>query len=190
MTRHAQHSEKKRARADLTRVSSSLSPTSEPDEAGDAGTTRTAPEIALWEIAIPPSIRAAADWLGDQIAAAAAQNDFPALLRFTRDRAFVLLNYFCITDLEEVSRLRRADIALDAAAMTIVLGGQRRALPSNASRFCPVAALRAWLSLSEIRDGPIFRRVKGNHQLSAEPLSPGELKNIFRQSTFLARTGD
>ena len=187
MKRHAPHSRRKCASADLTRVSSSLSPA---PVSGDAGTTATAPEISLWEIAIPPSIRAAADWLGDQIAAAAAQNDFPALLRFTRDRAFVLLNYFCITDLVEVSRLRRTDIALDAAAMTIVLGGQRRALPSNTSRFCPVAALRIWLSLSEIRDGPIFRRVKGNHQLSAEPLSPGELKNIFRQSTLLAKTGD
>lgn len=187
MKRHAPHSRRKCASADLTRVSSPLSPA---PVSGDAGTTGTAPEIALWEIAIPPSIRAAADWLGDQIAAAAAQNDFPALLRFTRDRAFVLLNYFCITDLVEVSRLRRTDIALDAAAMTIVLGGQRRALPSNTSRFCPVAALRIWLSLSEIRDGPIFRRVKGNHQLSAEPLSSGELKNIFRQSTLLAKTGD
>lgn len=144
----------------------------------------------LWEISTPPSIRAAADWLGDQIAATAEQNDYPALLRFTRDRAFVLLNYFCVTDLREISRLHFSDITFQVSAMAIVVGGERQIIPANESRFCPVAALRTWLSLSEIDDGPVFRRVKSNGQLSPESLSPGDLKNIFRQSTLLAKTGD
>ena len=153
----------------------------------DAGQASVSSADAAWEITIPPSVRVTADWLGDQISAAAEQNDYPALLRFTRDRAFVLLNYFCMDDLGEISRLRFPDVSFSASALQIG-GCRRKSIPASDSRFCPVAALRAWLSLSGIENGPIFRRVRGNGQLSREALFPGDLRNVFQQCAWLAKS--
>jgi hypothetical protein len=144
-------------------------------------------QVTESELEVPPSVRSATDWLGDQISAAAESNDFPALLRFVRDRAFVLLSYFSAVDLKDLSSLQFSDLSFEQSALFISICN-KRIISFTDSRFCPVTALQTWLSLSGLESGPIFRRVKSNGRLSDAALFPGDLKNIFEQSVLLSRT--
>lgn len=137
---------------------------------------------------VPPSIRAACDELGEQLAAAAHRVDFPAVLRFSRDRAFILLNYFSGVEARELCRLRCEDVLWEATHLRL-LSLPPVAIAACESRFCAHAALRSWLQLSGIEAGPVFRRVKANGRLGAEALSAGDLANAFWHAVLESRSG-
>ena len=130
---------------------------------------------------LPPSIGQVADWLGDQISAAAGNNDLPGLLRFARDRAYVLFSYHLDAEPDFISKIQVENIfVLDDRV--IVLGDPPRAFPALATRFCPVRALRAWIELANLTCGPLFRRVKKSGGIADSGLSVGDLIGIYQQA--------
>ena len=46
---------------------------------------------------------------------------------------------------------------------------------------CPVRALRAWLKLAEIADGPVFRRVTHAGTVGSRRLHPDAVRQILRR---------
>ena len=50
------------------------------------------------------------------------------------------------------------------------------------TELCPVTALRAWLDLAEIRDGPVFRAVGKNNRPSPRRLSAGAVNDLIQQA--------
>lgn len=140
------------------------------------------------EANVPPSIRIAGDGLGEQIAAAAHRGDFPAVLRFSRDRAFILLSYSSGLVAHDLCRLQYEDMIWEPARLRIV-SPRPIELSAQPGRFCAVAALRSWISLAGIAAGPVFRRVKANGRLGSEALSAGDLANAFWHAVLESRSG-
>jgi len=106
-------------------------------------------------------------------------------MKNVRDRALLLIGFagalrcselvaLDVADVEHVRRgiglqLRRSKTDQDGR-------GQKIAIPYGRTRWCPVAALEAWLAASEITAGAIFRRVDRhghvhNLRLSGEAVS-------------------
>ena len=130
---------------------------------------------------LPPSIRLAADWLGDEISAAAASNDLPGMLRFARDRAYILFSYYLDAGPAFIATIRIENLFL-LDDRIIILGDPPRAVPALATRFCPVQALRAWIELANLTSGPLFRRVRKSGGIADAGLSAGDLVGVFRQA--------
>lgn len=97
-----------------------------------------------------------------------------------RDRALLLVGFS--------GAFRRSElVALDVADCTFVREGviltlhqsktnqegdeERKALPKQAGKLCPVAALRAWLDAAAITTGPVFRSVNRGGKVSDRRLS-------------------
>lgn len=139
------------------------------------------------DVEVPPSVRAACDELGGQLAAAAQRGDFPAVLRFSRDRAFILLNYFSGIGARELCRLRCEDLHW-APTQLRLLAPRLTDIPARESRFCAHAALRSWLQLADIEVGPVFRRVKTKGRIGTDALSPGDLANLFWHALLVSRS--
>lgn len=65
--------------------------------------------------------------------------------------------------------------------------GQIIAIPRGRTKLCPVAALREWLDLSGISDGPIFREVDRHGRVGATALSDRAFADVVKRA--VARTG-
>ncbi len=110
----------------------------------------------------------ATGWLDGQIAAATAAGDRPAQLRCTRDKALLLLGFWRGFRGDELTRVQVEYIEITPGeGMTCFLprtkGDRRHAgttfkAPALA-RLCPVDACSAWIALSGLTDGPLFRGV-------------------------------
>ncbi|GMO57966.1 hypothetical protein BwSG20_09950 [Bradyrhizobium ottawaense] len=59
--------------------------------------------------------------------------------------------------------------------------GQKIGIPFARGRWCPVAALEAWLAISEIREGPIFRPIDRHGHVHDWRLSGEAVGEIVRQ---------
>lgn len=160
----------------------------EPERGADAATVSVAQaDRRDGEAGVPPSVRSACDELGEQLAAAAHRVDFPAVLRFSRDRAFILLSYFSGVEAPELCRLRCEEVRWERTHLRL-LSPRPVAITARESRFCAHAALRSWLQLSGIEAGPVFRRVKANGRLGTEALSAGDLANAFWHAVLESRS--
>lgn len=60
--------------------------------------------------------------------------------------------------------------------------GQVIAIPRGKTRLCPVAALRAWLEISQICNGPIWRAVDRHGRISAEALTDRAVALIVKRA--------
>ena len=111
-----------------------------------------------------------------------------------RDRALLLLGFaggfrrselvgLDCGDIEQVRQglivtLRRSKTDQEAA-------GRKIGIPYGRTRYCPVAALDAWLTLSGIESGPIFRPVDRHCRIHPERLS-GEAVSLVIQGRLAA----
>jgi integrase len=126
-------------------------------------------------------------WLDSAIAAATSHNNRPDMLRYTRDRALLLLGFWRGFRGDELARLRVELIdAVASQGMTCFLPqskGDReargRTFKAPALRqLCPVDAYLSWTGLAGLTEGPVFRGVdrwgnvsdKGLHINSLVPL--------------------
>lgn len=110
-----------------------------------------------------------------------------------RDRALLLVGF--------VAALRRSELAaLDISHLDDHANGLVLALPRSKTNqrgeetelvvlpragdidLCPVTALRTWLDLSEIAEGPIFRPVAKNNRPLPRRLSTGAVNDLVQQA--------
>jgi integrase len=103
-----------------------------------------------------------------------------ANLRDRRDRALLLLGFAGAFRRSELIAINCNDIERNPAGIIVTIRrsktdqegqGRRVAIPYAQGPDCPVKALLAWLSASEIREGPIFRPVNRHGRVHARALS-------------------
>lgn len=111
-------------------------------------------------------------------------------LKATRDRTLLLIGFagalrrselvgLDVADLERVRQgivlhLRRSKTDQDGA-------GRKIGIPFGRTRWCPVAALDAWLAASEIAEGAIFRPVDRHSRVQAARLSGEAVSLVVRE---------
>lgn len=107
-------------------------------------------------------------WLDAAIAAAATANRKPDELRFTRDRALLLLGFWRGFRGDELTRLQVEHIDAHAGqGMSCFLPqskGDREARGRTfkapaLQQLCPVEAYLAWIALAGMTEGPVFRAI-------------------------------
>jgi site-specific recombinase XerD len=109
-----------------------------------------------------------AHWLDEAIAAAALAGRKPEQLRYTRNRALLLLGFWRGFRGDELARLRVENVnAISGQGMTCFLSQSKGDRDSRGKTFkapalrtlCPVEAYLAWVALAGIAEGPVFRAV-------------------------------
>jgi len=128
-------------------------------------------------------------WLDGAINSAAAVNDRIAQLRYTRDKALVLLGFWRGFRGDELARLEVQYVeAIPGEGMTCYFPqtkGDRQFKGSTfkapaLSRLCPVAAYQAWIDLSGLESGAVFRSINRWGKLNEDGLNPSSIIPLLR----------
>jgi integrase len=107
-----------------------------------------------------------------------------------RDRALLLVGFaggfrrseLVGLDREDIEPVRQGMILHLRRSKTDQLGqGRKIAIPHGRTRFCPVAALDAWLTSSGIEHGPLFRPVDRHGRIGEDRLSGEAVSLIVRE---------
>jgi site-specific recombinase XerD len=113
-------------------------------------------------------VRQIAHWLDQAIAAAALAGRKPEQLRYTRDRALLLLGFWRGFRGDELARLRIEHVnAVSGQGITCFLSQSKGDRESRGKTFkapalrtlCPVEAYLAWVTLAGLTEGRVFRAV-------------------------------
>jgi len=128
-------------------------------------------------------------WLGVAIEQARSTGDQPALLRHTRNRSLMLLGFWRGFRADELVHLRveHTEVTPDQG-MACYLGRskadrqwQGRVFKCPAlSRLCPVGAFNAWIALTGLTEGPVFRKIDRWGHLGEEGLHASSLIPVLR----------
>ena len=96
-----------------------------------------------------------------------------------RDRAIILLGFAAALRRSELAALDLEDLDFSGAGVEIMIrasktdqrrAGQRVVVP-NGGALCPVRAIRRWLEMSGLADGPVFRRISRGDRVLEPRLS-------------------
>lgn len=134
-------------------------------------------------------------WLAAMISTAQASGDQPSHLRYTRDRALLLLGFWRGFRGDELTRLIVENIHVEPGrGMTCYLAQTKSDRHYQGttfkapvlSRLCPVSAYLDWIKLAQLTQGPVFRSVdrwghiadQGIHINSLVPM----LRSLFVQA--------
>lgn len=107
-----------------------------------------------------------------------------------RDRALLLVGFAGAFRRSELVSLEYRDIEFADQGLVINIRrsktdqdgqGRKVAIPYARGATCPVQSLKAWLSISEIVDGPIFRSVTRHGRISPVALSSQAVAVIVKQ---------
>jgi site-specific recombinase XerD len=115
----------------------------------------------------------------------------------TRDRALVLLGFAGAFRRSELVGLDVADLAFTRDGLTVTLrrsktdqegAGRKVGIPYGSNpETCPVRTLQAWLELSAIAEGPVFRALSRHGRVRGGRLSPIDVARIVKK--LARRTG-
>lgn len=130
-------------------------------------------------------------WLETEIESAGSKNDRPRELRFVRDRALLLIGFWRGFRGDELTRLQVEHVTvLPGEGMVCYLSqtksdrqyqGSSFKTPAL-SRLCPVEAFVAWINLSQLTSGPVFRAIDRWGHMSEDGLHEDSLIPIFRST--------
>ncbi len=130
------------------------------------------------------------DWLCVAENSAMDRGNSSEVLRHSRNRALILLGFWRGFRADELVNLRIEFIEIvPGEGLTCFLqrskgdrhlDGRQFSCPAL-SRLCPVEAVEHWLSLSELKGGPLFRKINRWGQLSDTGLAPGSIIPVLRQ---------
>lgn len=117
-------------------------------------------------------------------------------LRAARDQALILLGFWRALRGDEVCRLRAEHVRIESGeGMQVFLPssktdrdnrGRNLTMPAL-KRLCPVQATEQWLTLSGIKQGPLFCGIDRWGHLSTQPLNVNSLSRLLRRA--LLRSG-
>lgn len=106
-----------------------------------------------------------------------------------RDRAMLLLGFATAMRRSELAALDVADVEFVAKGMLVTIRrsktdqeaqGRTIAVPFGRTRHCPVTALKAWLELTERREGPIFVYIDKHGNLSSWRISGEAVSHVVK----------
>jgi integrase len=107
-----------------------------------------------------------------------------------RDRALLLVGFAGGFRRSELVGLDRADTETVREGLIVTLrrsktdqeaAGRKIGIPYGRTRHCPVSALEAWLALSGVTSGPLFRHVDRHGHIHAERLSGEAVSIVIRE---------
>lgn len=116
--------------------------------------------------------------------------------RDARDRALLLIGFAGGFRRSELVGLDHADIEHVRHGLVVTLrrsktdqegAGRKIGIPLGRTRYCPVAALDAWLSMTGSDSGPVFRPVDRHGHIQPERLSGEAVSLVIRER--VARVG-
>ncbi len=108
-----------------------------------------------------------------------------------RNRALLLLGFAGALRRSELAKLRVEDVAFDVRGMILKLGQTKTdqaggndeiAIPYAKGKYCPVKALKAWLSESGITEDAIFRPILKHGTVGKKGLSGFSVAQIIKAS--------
>lgn len=108
-----------------------------------------------------------------------------------RNRALLLVGFAGALRRSEIAHLRVEDVSFDVRGMILRLGQTKTdqtgendevAIPYARGKYCPVKALKEWLSESEIRAGAIFRPIGRHGTIGKQGLSGFSIAQIVKAS--------
>src|SRR4029079_17338594 len=111
-------------------------------------------------------------------------------LAATRDSALIQIGFFGALRRSELVAIQHEHIKWDKAGIEILLPqsktdqlheGQYCAIPYGNTSLCPIKALEGWLAASQIKTGPLFRRIIRNKTLSDHPLTALSVNHIIHR---------
>ena len=132
-------------------------------------------------------------WLDQRIDEAKTLQDHGALLRHTRNRSLLLLGFWRGFRSDELVNLRVENVQITPGeGLVCYLGSSKTDRQSQGrhyscpalSQLCPVTACQAWLSLANLTQGPVYRKIDrwgrvAQQGLNADSLIP-LLRSLFR----------
>lgn len=127
--------------------------------------------------------------LKDLAAAAAAAGDAGTQRRLARDRALLLLGFWRAFRGDELVRLEAQHVEVTPGEGMALHLPRTKADRQNTgtdwrvptlSRLCPVEAMHAWLRLSGITTGPVFRQVGRWGDIGTRSLHPNSIPKLLR----------
>ncbi|TDR38375.1 site-specific recombinase XerD [Tahibacter aquaticus] len=151
---------------------------------------KQAPPLQLTQLGL------VADWLENAGNSAQTRGDRASELRYLRDRALMLLGFWRGFRGDELLALRVEHLhVVPGQGMTCFLArtkgdrenaGRTYKVPAL-SRWCPVAAVAAWVTTASLTQGPVFGGIDRWGGLSEHPLHANSLIPLFRR--MLSRAG-
>jgi integrase len=130
-------------------------------------------------------------WQEGEAKKAQADDNYPRLLRCTRDKALLLLGFWRAFRSDELCRLRVEHIHVRTGeGMQLYLPwsksdrdnrGQTYSAPALV-RLCPVQAYVDWISVAGITRGPVFRGIDRWGHLSEQGLHPHSVIPLLRST--------
>lgn len=111
-------------------------------------------------------------------------------IKGTRDKALLLVGFAGAFRRSELVALQVCDIEFVEHGMVIHLSrsktdqegeGRKIAIPHARGASCAVKSLQAWLTLANIKEGPIFRPVTRHGKIEESALSPQAVANIVKE---------
>ena len=128
-------------------------------------------------------------WLGDRIEQAQTLQDMAALLRHTRNRSLLLLGFWRGFRSDELVNLRVENVQITAGeGLVCYLGssktdrqslGRHHSCPAL-SQLCPVSAYQAWVTLANLSQGPVYRKIDRWGRVAAQGLNADSLIPLLR----------
>jgi len=121
----------------------------------------------------------------------------PDDLRGKRDKALLLVGFACARRESEIVALNVSDIEFTRAGMVVTIRrsktdqtgeGRKKRVPRLSEEnemICPVRAMRAWLTASEITAGALFRKVDRWGKVWAKGLNARAVEFIIKRSMSL-----
>jgi integrase len=107
-----------------------------------------------------------------------------------RDRSLLLLGFASGFRRSELVGLDRGDVEHVRQGLVVTLhrsktdqegAGRKIGIPHGRTRHCPVAVFDAWLALSGIEAGPIFRPIDRHGNIQSERLSGDAVSGVIRE---------
>jgi integrase len=111
-------------------------------------------------------------------------------LRDQRDRALLLLGFAGGFRRSELVALERGDLEITRQGLIVTLrrsktdqegAGRRIGIPHGRTRHCPVAAVEAWLAVSGIDAGSVFRPITRHGHVAPEALTGDAVSVLLRE---------
>lgn len=116
-------------------------------------------------------------------------DDLPASKKRARDRALLLTGFFGAFRRSELVAIHTSDLVWEPEGLLIRLprsktdqeaAGLVRALPFGSNNVCPGTAIKTWIGLSGITDGPLFRSVNRWDQIGDRGLHPAAINAFLK----------
>lgn len=113
----------------------------------------------------------------------------PESAKGVRDRALLLVGFAGALRRSELAGIRFEDLRFVAEGLVLRLPrsktdqegrGRDVGIPYGRSRACPVKALKAWLDLAAITEGPVFRSMTKAGEIGVAPITGGGVALILK----------